>query len=119
MCHPAADSFPIHGRITGPVVMIGLGSIGKGTLPLIERHFEFDRSRFVVVDPSDKDRHLLDERGIRFVHAAVTRENYRSLLAPLLTAGGGQVHSLVLIMHSRCTAWETEVAPTGFETKLL
>ena len=47
---------PIHGRITGPIVMIGFGSIGKGMLPLIERHFEFDRSRFVVIDPSDKDR---------------------------------------------------------------
>ena len=23
---------------TGPIVMIGFGSIGKGTLPLIERH---------------------------------------------------------------------------------
>src|SRR3954464_5444706 len=70
--------------------MIGFGSIGKGTLPLIERHFEFDKSRFVVIDPSDKDRHLLDERGIRFVKAALTRDNYREILAPLLTAGGGQ-----------------------------
>jgi homospermidine synthase len=70
--------------------MIGFGSIGKGTLPLIERHFAYDKARFLVIDPEDKDRHLLDERGIRFIHAAVTRENYRGLLAPLLTAGGGQ-----------------------------
>jgi homospermidine synthase len=70
--------------------MIGFGSIGRGTLPLIERHFKFDRSRFVVIDPSDEDRGLLDERGIRFIQQGVTRENYRELLAPLLTAGGGQ-----------------------------
>jgi homospermidine synthase len=70
--------------------MIGFGSIGRGTLPLIERHFKFDRSRFVVIDPSDEDRGLLDERGIRFIQQGVTRENYRDLLAPLLTAGGGQ-----------------------------
>ena len=44
---------PIHGRITGPIVMIGFGSIGKGTLPLIERHFDYDKSRFVVIDPED------------------------------------------------------------------
>ena len=43
--------WPRHGRITGPIVMIGFGSIGKGTLPLIERHFEFDPDRFVVIDP--------------------------------------------------------------------
>jgi homospermidine synthase len=84
------SNWPVHARIDGPLVMIGFGSIGKGALPLIERHFEFDRSRFVVIDPDDKDRKLLDERGIRFVHEAVTRDNYRELLPPLLTKGGGQ-----------------------------
>ena len=44
-------TWPVHGRISGPIVMIGFGSIGHGTLPLIERHFEFDKSRFVVIDP--------------------------------------------------------------------
>jgi homospermidine synthase len=82
--------WPVHATIIGPVVMIGFGSIGRGMLPLLERHFTFDRSRFVVIDPEDKDRHLLDERGIRFVHAAVTRENFVDLLKPLLTNGGGQ-----------------------------
>jgi homospermidine synthase len=70
--------------------MIGFGSIGKGTLPLIERHFNYDKKRFVVIDPEDKDRKMLDDRGIRFVHQAVTKDNYRTLLKPLLTAGGGQ-----------------------------
>src|SRR6201991_1692855 len=83
-------TWPVHGRISGPIVMIGFGSIGKGTLPLIERHFTYDKSRLVVIDPEDKDRKLLDERGIRFIHQAVTRDNYRQLLAPLLTEGGGQ-----------------------------
>jgi homospermidine synthase len=82
--------WPVHGRISGPIVMIGLGSIGSGTIPLIERHFAFDRSRFVVIDPDDAHRRILDERGIGFIQAAVTRENYRELLAPLLTEGGGQ-----------------------------
>src|SRR6185503_20571809 len=71
-------------------VMIGFGSIGRGTLPLILRHFEFDRGRVVVVDPDDRDCALCAEAGVRFVHEAVTRENYRDLLTPLLTAGGGQ-----------------------------
>ena len=83
-------NWPIHGTITGPIVMIGFGSIGKGTLPLIERHFNFDRSRVVVIDPDDRDRALLDERGVRYVQAAVTKENYRELLTPLLTNGAGQ-----------------------------
>ena len=83
-------TWPVHGRIDGPIVMIGFGSIGKGTLPLIERHFSYDKARFVVIDPDDSDRGLLDKRGIRFIHQAVTQKNYRELLTPLLTAGGGQ-----------------------------
>ena len=82
--------WPIHGKIDGPIVMIGFGSIGKGALPLIERHFEFDRKRLVVVDPDDSDRALLDKAGIRFVHQAITRDRYRHLLKPLLTEGGGR-----------------------------
>src|SRR3712207_9472867 len=83
-------TWPVHGRITGPIVMIGFGSIGQGTLPLIERHFEYDKSRFVVIDPQEKHKELLDERGIRFIQQAVTKDNYRELLIPLLTAGSGQ-----------------------------
>src|SRR3984957_9052402 len=82
--------WPRHGRITGPIVMIGFGSIGKGTLPLIERHFEFDPDRFVVIDPNDSDRKLLDDRGVRFVHEGLTRDNYREALTKYLTAGSGQ-----------------------------
>ena len=84
------EKWPVYGEITGPVVMIGFGSIGRGTLPLIERHFKFDKSRMTVVDPRDIDRKLLDERGIAFVQEAVTRKNYKKLLKPLLTKGGGQ-----------------------------
>src|SRR5258708_2617651 len=82
--------WPVHGTIDGPIVMIGFGSTGKGTLPLIERHFAYDRARMVVIDPDDSDRAILDQHGVRFVHAAVTRDNYRTLLPPLLTEGGGR-----------------------------
>lgn len=84
------SQWPVHGAITGPIVLIGFGSIGRGILPLLERHFTFDKSRFTVIDPEDKDRHLLDERGIAFVKEAVTRDNFVELLKPLLTEGEGQ-----------------------------
>src|SRR5690349_10644289 len=86
----ANAKWPIYGEITGPIVMIGFGSIGRGTLPLIERHFKYDKSRMVVIDPQDTDRKLLDERGIAFIKEAVTKKNYKKLLTPLLTNGGGQ-----------------------------
>jgi len=86
----ATEGWPLHARFDGPIVMIGFGSIGKGTLPLIERHIAFDRSKFVVIAPDDGDRRLLDERQLRFIHKAVTKENYREILTPLLTVGPGR-----------------------------
>src|SRR5258708_13865181 len=70
--------------------MIGFGSIGKGRWPLTERHIAFRRSKFVVIAADDSDRRLLDERQIRFIHRALTKENYRDILTPLLTAGPGR-----------------------------
>jgi homospermidine synthase len=83
-------AWPIHARFDGPIVMIGFGSIGRGTLPLIERHIGFDRKKFVVIAPDDEDRRLLDERDLRFIHVAITKDNYRDVLTPLLTAGPGR-----------------------------
>jgi homospermidine synthase len=82
--------WPVYGKITGPIVLIGFGSIGRGILPLIERHFDFDKSRFTVIDPVDTHRRLLDERGIAYLKEKLTPENYRDVLTPLLAKGGGQ-----------------------------
>ena len=80
----------IYAKITGPIVMVGFGSIGKGTLPMIERHLDYDKSRITVIDPKDEGRKAhCEKQGVRFIQKAVTRDNYRELLTPLLTEGGG------------------------------
>jgi homospermidine synthase len=79
-----------YGEISGPIVMIGFGSIGRGTLPLLERHFKFDKKRMVVLDPLDKDRKLLDDRGIKYLKTGLTADNYEKVLTPLLKNGSGQ-----------------------------
>ena len=81
---------PVHARFDGPIVMIGFGSIGRGTLPLLERHIALDRSKFVVIDPVDTARALLDERKLKFLKVGLTKENHREVLTPLLTAGPGR-----------------------------
>jgi len=81
--------WPIHARISGPIVMIGFGSIGRGALPLILRHFECDRSRITVIDPDDAHRNMAEQQGCQFKKLAFTEANYREALAPLL-GGPGQ-----------------------------
>jgi homospermidine synthase len=98
------SNWPVHGTISGPIVMIGFGSIGRGALPLIERHFNYDKSRFTVIDPVDTDRRLLDERGIAYVQEYVTEANYADLLKPLLTQGGGQAFLVNLSVEVSSTA---------------
>ena len=98
------SNWPVHGTITGPIVMIGFGSIGRGTLPLIERHFKFDKKRFTVIDPDDAGRGLCDERRIRFIKDSVREDNYVELLKPLLTEGKGQAFVVNLSVEVSSTA---------------
>ncbi len=81
---------PIYGDIDGPIIMIGFGSIGRGTLPLIERHFNFDRTRLVVIDPRADIAPFLAEKGIRHIQTHLTKENYKEVLKPLLKGVRGQ-----------------------------
>ena len=42
-----------------------------------------------VIEPSDEHRTFLEQRGVHFVHARVTPENYRALLTQLFPEGRG------------------------------
>ncbi|NWJ23492.1 homospermidine synthase [Rhizobium sp. RM] len=86
----AEPAYPIYGDISGPIIMIGFGSIGRGTLPLIERHFNFDRSRLVVIDPREDIAGFLAEKGIRHIRTHLTKKNYKEVLLPLVKDVEGQ-----------------------------
>ncbi|MEM7641053.1 MAG: saccharopine dehydrogenase NADP-binding domain-containing protein [Pseudomonadota bacterium] len=85
---------PIHAHIEGAVVMIGFGSIGRGTLPLLERHFDYDRDQFLVIEPAEKGCAELRDRGIAHRQVALPPENYRQILDEVLTPGQGFVVNL-------------------------
>lgn len=80
---------PVYGKIDGPIVMIGFGSIGKGTWPLIERHFEFDKSQFTVIEPDGSQAAFIAEMGLQHLEVSLTPENYRDVLGGLFANGGG------------------------------
>jgi len=80
--------YPVHARFDGPIVMIGFGSIGKGSLPLILRHIAAPVEKMVIIAPDDSDRGIAESHGVRFEKLALTRDNYRAVLTPLLQGGG-------------------------------
>ncbi|ROU03544.1 homospermidine synthase [Histidinibacterium lentulum] len=80
---------PVHARIEGPIAMIGMGSIGKGTLPLIERHFDYDRAQMVVIDPDPSVAAYCAEKGVAFRELALTPDNHRAVLEEVFPDGRG------------------------------
>jgi homospermidine synthase len=69
----------------GPIVMIGFGSIGRGTLPLLLRHIKCDPGKITIMDPSDESKPIADTHQIKFVKQGLTKANHKKILAPLLS----------------------------------
>lgn len=78
------NTWETHARWDGPIVIIGFGSIGSGLLPLLVRHVACDRAKMTIISPDDRYRRIADEYGVTFLQLALTPENHRSVLLPLL-----------------------------------
>ena len=77
----------VHVNFPGRIVMVGFGSIGQGILPLILRHIGTSSDRITIVTAEDKGNSEAQEFGVKFVKNALTQDNYRQVLEPLLGAG--------------------------------
>src|SRR5262252_677343 len=73
----------------GNLLMLGCGSVGQCTLPLIRRHIGMPADRITVLDFEDVRSKIEDslQAGVKFKRARLTRENYTSLLAELVRPG--------------------------------
>ncbi len=80
-------SSQVHVKFAGKIVMVGFGSIGQGVLPLILRHIGTSADRITIVTADDAGQAEAAKYGVRFLNSALTRDNYRKQLEPLLTRG--------------------------------
>lgn len=71
-------------KVPGRIVMLGFGSIGQGVLPLILRHLDVTTEQITIVSAEDRGRSVAEEYGVRFIRQPITRDNYRTVLEPLL-----------------------------------
>jgi homospermidine synthase len=78
------QSFPCYGTIQGTILIIGYGSIGQGMLPIIKRHFNYDR--IAIIDPVEEGP---NDPNIKFEKVALTQENYKSILDRIFGDGKG------------------------------
>jgi homospermidine synthase len=77
----------VHVNFAGKIVFVGFGSIGQGVLPLILRHIGISADRITILTPEDTGRTEAEKFGVKFVKCALTRDNYRQMLQPLLGTG--------------------------------
>lgn len=99
----ATNSVPSLQRklLRNPIAIVGYGNIGRGVLPILERHFSFDQSLLHVIEPkASRQCTLLPFQGYSNIHAdGLTEQNYATILdgifvspssaAPLPTQGDG------------------------------
>jgi homospermidine synthase len=78
---------PVHVTFPGRILMVGFGSIGQGVLPLILRHIGTTPDRITIITADDAGRQEAHEYGVKFIKQPLTRENYTTVLAPLLGRG--------------------------------
>lgn len=72
---------------SGRIVMVGFGSIGQGTLPLLLRHIDLKPEQIVIVTGDENGRKVAAEYGVAFHATPLTPANYRTLLEPRLSRG--------------------------------
>jgi homospermidine synthase len=73
----------------GRILMLGCGSVGQCTLPLVRRHVDMPADRITVMDFEDVRPKIEDslKAGVVFKQARLTQENYTSLLPQLVGPG--------------------------------
>jgi homospermidine synthase len=76
-----------YAALPGRLLILGFGSIGQGVLPLLLRHLEISPERITIVTAEPRGKQVAAEYGVRFVEMALTRDNYRTVLDPLISAG--------------------------------
>ncbi|HEY0720060.1 MAG TPA: saccharopine dehydrogenase NADP-binding domain-containing protein [Gammaproteobacteria bacterium] len=80
---PSPSPLPFPGKL----VMVGFGSIGQATLPLLLRHSDLTPQRITIISAHDHAAALARQQGTTFLAQPLTRTNYRAVLEPLLEAG--------------------------------
>src|SRR5688572_17996670 len=73
----------------GRLLMLGCGSVGRCTLPLMLRHVDMPADRITVLDFEDVRAKIEDslQAGVIFKQARLTQDNYASMLGGLVGPG--------------------------------
>jgi homospermidine synthase len=95
----------IHAEFGGRLLMVGFGCVGRGVLPLLRRHIAIRPDRMRIVTDRDVQRGIADSYGIAMRVEALTRENYRRILAEELGPGDFLLNLSINVASLALIAW--------------
>src|SRR5262245_43740108 len=74
---------------SGRLLLLGCGSVGQCTLPLMLRHIAMPASRITVVDFEDVRPKIADslQAGVNYARQRLTSDNYQTMLPTLVGPG--------------------------------
>ncbi len=83
------NSMDTRTAFNGRLLMLGCGSVGQCTLPLIRRHIDMPANRITVLDFTDVRPKIQEaiQAGVVFKQTRLTSDNYPTLLAELVGPG--------------------------------
>lgn len=76
-------------KFGGRILMIGYGSVGRCTMPLLERHLDMPMDRIAVIDGEDHRADIAPflAKGVNYVVQPLVRENLHAMLGKYLAKG--------------------------------
>ena len=95
----------IHAEFGGRLLMVGFGCIGRGVLPLLLRHIAIRPGQIRIVTDQDAHRDIAAGHGIAMRVEALTRDNYRRILAEELGPGDFLLNLSINVASVDLIAW--------------
>ncbi len=83
----AEKKYKVHVTFPGKILIVGLGSIGQGVLPLILRHIGIDKKRISVIAADNLGKAVAREEGVKFTIDPLRKDNYKQVLDKYLAPG--------------------------------
>lgn len=74
-------------KYDGKIIMLGCGSIGQGTLPLLLRHLDIRPEQIEIITDDQRGVDVANLYGVPFHAVEITRDNYREEIGGRLKAG--------------------------------
>lgn len=84
-------------NFTGNLLIIGLGSIAKGVIPLFLRHLTITPERIKVISANADEEGIAKAYGITHQQITLTEENYLSIIDPCINKGDFLVNLSVFV----------------------